>query len=505
MRAAVWFAVTLLTAVVPWVSADDPGSGAATLPSCAMACLVDGIAHSACATDPSPAACTCTDAALQEQITTCVMASCAVKEALGIVPPQRILFSSRGVTKNITSSSCGAPVRDRGPAYITANIVLAVISCGMATVRILFKYFVTRSMSPDDYAVCLLVLFAVPSVLVTHYGTVPNGVGRDIWTLTPDNITKFQFYFYLMAIFYFVEVMLVKLCLLLFYLRIFPSRGVRRLLWGTLVFDVLFGVCYLFLAIFQCTPISHYWEGWHGEVEGKCLDKGAIAWSNAAISIALDFGMLAVPLAQLKSLKLHWKKKIGVALMFCVGTFVTVISVVRLQALVVFATSDNATYDNFPVSLWSTVEINVGIMCTCMPTMRLMLVRFFPALGGGSSYVNGGGGASSYAWRHQNTSSYRRSLRASTGKLVPFGSDSRRRTMVMGDSTSASTKSALANINSSVDTVTVPPPAKEQLGIVRERTYAVRYDDDETSLMQMRGLGFSSGRTSRRSDDSKLA
>jgi hypothetical protein len=30
--------------------------------------------------------------------------------------------------------------------------------------------------------------------------------------------------------------------------------------------------------------------------------------------------MLAIPLAQLKTLNLHWKKKIGVGLMFCVGT-----------------------------------------------------------------------------------------------------------------------------------------------------------------------------------------
>lgn len=66
----------------------------------------------------------------------------------------------------------------------------------------------------------------------------------------------------------------------------------------------------------------------------------------------------------------------------------TVVSIIRLQALVVFGKSSNPTWDNFPVSLCSAVEIHVGIICTCMPTLRLLLVRLFPALGS-SSYARG--------------------------------------------------------------------------------------------------------------------
>ena len=37
------------------------------------------------------------------------------------------------------------------------------------------------------------------------------------------------------------------------------------------------------------------------------------------------------------------------------------------------------------VSVWSTVEINMGIICASMPTLRLLLVRLFPILGGSRS------------------------------------------------------------------------------------------------------------------------
>jgi hypothetical protein len=77
---------------------------------------------------------------------------------------------------------------------------------------------------------------------------------------------------------------------------------------------------FVLLAIFQCRPISYYWSGWDGEHQGTCLNVNGLAWSNAAISIVLDGWMLALPISQLFGLQLHWKKKIGVAMMFVVGT-----------------------------------------------------------------------------------------------------------------------------------------------------------------------------------------
>jgi hypothetical protein len=44
-----------------------------------------------------------------------------------------------------------------------------------------------------------------------------------------------------------------------------------------------------------------------------------LVWANAASSIVLDLWMLVLPLSQLRVLQLHWKKKVGVALMFSVG------------------------------------------------------------------------------------------------------------------------------------------------------------------------------------------
>lgn len=63
---------------------------------------------------------------------------------------------------------------------------------------------------------------------------------------------------------------------------------------------------------------------------------------------------------------------------------VTVVSIIRLQYLVSLGSSHNPTYDQIDISVWSTVEINIGIICASMPSLRILLVRLFPVLGGSS-------------------------------------------------------------------------------------------------------------------------
>lgn len=57
-------------------------------------------------------------------------------------------------------------------------------------------------------------------------------------------------------------------------------------------------------------------------------------------------------------------------------------SCLRLHSLVSFASSINPTWDQVDVVTWSAIEVNVGIICACLPTIRVILVRFFPSIMG---------------------------------------------------------------------------------------------------------------------------
>ncbi|KAL6399500.1 hypothetical protein AUP68_18048 [Ilyonectria robusta] len=352
--------------VAKGVSGEGPRSTAsdlASLPDCAILCLATAIADSPCtATNQT---CMCTNEAFQSQVAVCVAGSCTIKEAL--------------FTKNTTSTNCGAPIRNKSTQYEILSNTFGIISGVIVVIRFAFKIWQHLELGLDDWFTLITIIAGIPSSVLTVHGTVANGLGRDIWTLSDTNITNFGMYFYIMAALYFLQVTLLKLALLFFYLRIFPARPIRRTLWGTVIFNCLFGTVFVIISVFQCRPVTYFWTKWDGEHTGHCMDINSIAWSNSGISIALDVWMLAIPLSQLKALNLDWRKKIGVGIMFCVGAFVTVVSILRLRSLITFDShSQNPTWEFLEVSKWSTIEINVGIICTCMPTLRLILVRIFP-------------------------------------------------------------------------------------------------------------------------------
>lgn len=224
-------------------------------------------------------------------------------------------------TKNTTQITCGITPRDKSLQLYITTVTLGVVTALLVTARLLFRILVKKLyLSSDDWAILLALLVGLSGTVIISVGTVPSGAGRDIWTLQYDQITDFGRWFFFNEIQYFIVLALIKLSLLLFYLRIFPSRQMKILLWGTVVFNGLFGLGFTITALLECRPINYFWLQWDGQHRGQCININALAWANASISIALDIWMLAMPLSQLKTLQLHWKKKIGVALMFFVGT-----------------------------------------------------------------------------------------------------------------------------------------------------------------------------------------
>lgn len=325
--------------------------------------------------------------------------------------------------------------------------------CALA--RIVYKLvYSIGELGWDDYSVIAALVSGIPSVVIIDRGIMKNGLGRDVWTVPFDHITNFVRWLYALEILYFLQISLLKLTLLFFYLRIFPKPLIRRLLWGTVVFNILWGIAFVIAAIFQCQPISFYWTSWDKEQPGKCININALAWSNAVISIVLDIWMLALPLYEIFHLQLSWRKKISVAIMFCVGTFVTIVSILRLQSLVHFAVSNNPTWDQADVINWSNIEINVGIICACLPSLRVILVRFFPRVFG--------------------------TTKGTSQPYYAYGSRSRSQGVKLGQSGGASAlgKSANASVRDRGD--------RDHNAITFTQTFEVRHaDNDETMLVQM--------------------
>ncbi|KAI1491649.1 hypothetical protein F5X96DRAFT_630396 [Biscogniauxia mediterranea] len=102
-----------------------------------------------------------------------------------------------------------------------------------------------------------------------------------------------------------------------------------------------------------------------------------VAWSGGGVDLAQDLFILALPFPYLRHLRLERKKKIATSIMFAVGALTVAFSIVRLTCIPKFTISVNTTLDAVPAILWSGLELYVGIICACLPSIYPLVAPVF--------------------------------------------------------------------------------------------------------------------------------
>lgn len=111
--------------------------------------------------------------------------------------------------------------------------------------------------------------------------------------------------------------MLAKIAILLFYLRIFPDDRFRFITKIAAVGVGLTSTSFGFAIIFQCTPIR---AAWMPDLPAKCISPKGLVYGGAVFSILEDLIIILLPVRQLQALKLSWRKRFALMLMFAVGS-----------------------------------------------------------------------------------------------------------------------------------------------------------------------------------------
>ncbi|KZL73000.1 integral membrane protein [Colletotrichum tofieldiae] len=182
-----------------------------------------------------------------------------------------------------------------------------------------------------------------------------------------DWITIATALYYAIQILYVAIIVLAKLAIVAFFARIFLDRKFQ--VANQIVFTVLVchGVIFVFLIMFECSPVASIWDR---TLDGQCIDLNAVTLASAILSIVEDFVILAMPIQQLKKLQLTRKKKMAVGLMFSLGSFTCITSMVRLRWLSMFVDPYDMTWDRVDLVTWSVAEISCALLCGSLPALR---------------------------------------------------------------------------------------------------------------------------------------
>ncbi|KAJ6789406.1 hypothetical protein PWT90_03636 [Aphanocladium album] len=287
-------------------------------------------------------------------------------------------------------------VPNRGPAVFAVTISTLAIASVFVFARMVCRFLIVKKVTWGDNFMMLAWLLAFFLSFTVALGTF-SGLGKYDQDIDSHFLPRLRRCEYVFSILYNPALMAVKTSILIFYLRLAKNTQVvlRYASWATLIVVNLAGVVLTFMNIFQCSPISAAWRAFYiGPV--KCIPLLTEFICAAPVNIVTDLAILALPIPVLTGMRLPPQQKTILILTFTIGIFVTIVDVIRIYYLQqAIGSSSNSTANekddrfgahadfayNASLSLmWSVVEVNLGIICACIPTLKPLILKLLPSM-----------------------------------------------------------------------------------------------------------------------------
>lgn len=294
----------------------------------------------------------------------------------------------------------------------TANIVVIALCDLFITVffiiRIYVKSTINRRIMTEDWtcaiAYVLIILLSVAIFLMSHYGA-----GYHAWDVPLPEYYNMLKWLYATTVIYCPAAFFTKVTILLLMARVFAieekvARGIRIFIWCLLI-------CYIPVEIVWaaiCIPIRTLWDP---TVENpRCLNQRKVFFSSLALSILTDVIILIVPIPLTWTLRMPLRKKIKIIMLLSAGGAATGLTVYRTTRAAKFLDSDDITVDFVMIGILSCLELTIGFVCACLPSLNVLIEHHFSRRGRESP--------NQPRTREMHTSTPRKSLRGSTTRTT---------------------------------------------------------------------------------------
>ncbi|MCJ1469421.1 hypothetical protein MMC07_008054 [Pseudocyphellaria aurata] len=270
---------------------------------------------------------------------------------------------------------------NRGYQLYFAALIMVILA-GLFVFGRLAARWTNRKFGMDDYTIVLSLACSIVLSITINLAVV-HGYGKHKKDLTHTELLAALKWFYFAQIFYKLVLGFNKISLLSLYLRIFLGKFFKGLCYASLAIVIGWTVGSVFATIFQCVPISAFWDK---SVVARCTDSDAFWYAYGILNILTDAIILGLPIHEVMKLQLPRREKLGLLLVFLLGAFVCVTSIVRVIA-VANSTKNKAdtTWSFISRSTWTLLEANTGIICACLPTLKKPITMLFPRMFRGSS------------------------------------------------------------------------------------------------------------------------
>ncbi|KAF2184446.1 MFS monosaccharide transporter-like protein [Zopfia rhizophila CBS 207.26] len=288
-------------------------------------------------------------------------------------------------------------IATRGPVVLPVTAAFLVCCTIFVMFRLISRFGIVKKPGWDDYTMILAWLLAFGTSFSVCYGT-SVGLGRHEMDVPPEWDSALKKSEYMFSVLYNPALMATKTSILIFYLTLSKTQKIFR--WATIATLAVVnvgGLALTLLNILQCQPVTAAFKT-PTPTSASCTDIVTLYLSSAPLNIITDLAILFLPMPILTGMRLPKKQKTILVITFGFGVFVAVVDVVRTAYLQQAARNrlrDIQNHDSVSGSktrnkandfswyaslsfMWSAIEINVGVMCGCVPALKPLVSRFIP-------------------------------------------------------------------------------------------------------------------------------
>ncbi|KAJ4986553.1 integral membrane protein [Stagonosporopsis vannaccii] len=265
-------------------------------------------------------------------------------------------------------------------------LIPALTFTSLALVVVLLRWYSRIRLAPGTWhredmliSVALVLSISMTAVVGTDYGVdaSPAQDAQDAQSTLRRLSTMLKLIF-AQSLLYQLAINLVKTAFTCQYLRVFSHLRYPKYYCYVLLVSILGATTWgVFGIVFLCNPIKTYWDV---KVDGKCMNAEHHFWSTSIVGIVIDWAIWVLPMPIVRQLNLPRRQKWGLWIVFGLGGFVCVVSILRLTMVHKAVHEGKLTLSGTYAVVWSTVELNVAIICASLLVMKPLFASWAPAM-----------------------------------------------------------------------------------------------------------------------------
>ncbi|KAL5381739.1 hypothetical protein DPSP01_006926 [Paraphaeosphaeria sporulosa] len=270
-------------------------------------------------------------------------------------------------------------MQERGGQVAAVAILFLILTWVTVGLRCYVRISIVKAFGLDDKLMVLTLGFFT-AYLGCQLGGAVHGTGARRVNLTDEQAQTALHYWYFCEIFYTIATCLLKLAVGFFLLRITVQPWHVWIIRMIMAVAAFLGVGYTSLVIFQCKPISYWWD-LDPTHEGKCLDASLVmifTFVVSALNSFADWTFGILPVLIVKDLQMKKRLKVivsGVIGLAAIGSTATIIRLPYTSTLKPY--KGDFLYRTTDFAIWTTVEVGIGITAGCIACLKPLVKSSF--------------------------------------------------------------------------------------------------------------------------------